>query len=226
MPTFIGSLDAVDPIPEATDPSLCRVSGYLKDVHGSPMRGWAFVLRYKYSPLAYSSTTLFMRERLPIKSDATGYVEFDLVRGAVLVLELPNFMTELYPRTLTVPDRASVSVVGFMFPYVETLTWDEPGPLALVEGEQFDVCLTGTRTDGTTVAVSPDAVTITTSDSAVVDVVSGSLYEAKLAGAATLSVTTYDHSVDTSYVDNDGNSVVFLELPAPTLPADISVTVT
>ena len=63
----------------ASAPDLCRISGYLKDLHGNPLPGVGLMFVNTYNPLGIATNTLLLQERTTVRSDKNGYVEFDLI---------------------------------------------------------------------------------------------------------------------------------------------------
>jgi hypothetical protein len=209
----------------ATDPDLCRVSGYLKNAQGTPLAGWGFVLRYCYAPLTMGTDTVLLQERLVLKTYAAGYVEFDLVRTSSLTLELPNLVTDVFAE-LKVPDAASVDLVAFLFPYVVTAEFDDASAIGVSVGEKFSVVVNGVLSNGEEVVLGGTDVELSSSNELVADVYGEGpfMYEALAAGTTVLSITSATQPV--LHKDRDEEALSFLGLPAITLgPATITVTV-
>lgn len=206
------------------NPDMCRISGYLINAMNQPLAGWAFVLRY-CSPLGLAAGTVVMQERMNIKADADGYVEFDLLRGAAVTAEMPNLLSWLNSATLKVPDLASLDLMAFLFPYIASVAWVDAGPLAISVDETFVIALEGTLTNGETVALTSGSLTIVSSNVAVVALTEGFTYRGVSAGSETLTVTAFDASVLELQQDQEGADLVFFDIPAPTLPAALSVVV-
>lgn len=210
----------------ATDPDLCRISGYLKNAHGQPLKGWSFVLRYCYSPMGIITDTLILQERLTIKADASGYVEFDLLRNSQVALELPNLLPWIHKK-LTVPDTASADLLDFLFPYLVSVEFCDTGPVSIVVGGGVTAKLEGTLSNGEVVTVPGSAATYVSSDPAVLTPAAPPSFRALSAGVATVTVTAVDRSKIDMNEDRAGEPLVFFTLPAVSLPAaPLSVTVT
>ncbi|HSG29906.1 MAG TPA: hypothetical protein VLA34_15600, partial [Candidatus Krumholzibacterium sp.] len=150
------------------NPDLCRISGYLINAQGQALKGWAFTLRYCYSPLGVDPGTIVLQERMTIKADKNGYVEFDLLRGAKVVAEFPNLLTVLNASPLTVPDAASADLLGFLFPYVVSVDWEDASPVVLGVDEAVTLSLLGTLSNGETVTMTASSVEISSSNEAVI----------------------------------------------------------
>jgi hypothetical protein len=216
-----------DPISTAvaTDPDLCRISGYLKNAHNQPLKGWSFVLRYCYIPMGLVSDTVILQERLPVKADANGYVEFDLIRGAQVSLELPNLLPWVYKK-LTVPDAPSSDLLDFLFPYLVSVEFCDTDPRVVAVGDNLDAAVEGTLSNGEVVDVPAGAATYEVSDLSVVSPAGVPNFRALSAGSATITVTAVDASRIDENADRGGEPLVFFSTPAVTLPvAPLSVTV-
>lgn len=213
------------PTATATDPSLCRISGYLKNAKGQPLAGAHFVLRYCYIPLGLSPDTLIQRERIAIRADREGYVEFDLIRGARLTLELPNLLFWVY-KELTVPDAASVELLEFLFPYLVSVDWVDPGPITIAVGETHNAKLIGTLSNGLTVDVPGSAATYDSSAPSVLTPAMPGFFRGLSAGVSSVTVTEVDRSAVDKNEDKAQEDLTFFTLPAVVLPAALSVTVT
>ena len=219
---------AGSPIPQASSPNpdMCRVSGYLINAQGQALKGWSFVLRYCYAPLGLYGGSIVLQERLTIKADAEGYVEFDLLRGAKLTIELPNLLIDLDTQELVVPDVASVDLLAFLFPYVVSVDWEDDTAVSIGVAERFTVGVVGTLSNGETVTFPSGGVTISVSNDSVVDLAEGFTYEGKAAGSATLTLDAVDVSTLELNRDREEASISFLNVPDPTIAASpLSVTV-
>jgi len=208
------------------DPDLCRISGYLINGHGQVLKGWAFVIRYCYAPLGLNGGSIVLQERLTIKADADGYVEFDLLRGAKVTVELPNLLVDLDTQELVVPDVASLDLLGFLFPYVVSVDWEDSTAVAISVDERFSVGVVGTLSNGETVTFPSGGVTITSSDENVVDLFESLTYQGMSAGSATLTLDAVDVSTLQINRDREEVNLTFLNVPDPTIAASpLSVTV-
>jgi hypothetical protein len=208
----------------ATDPDLCRVSGYLRNIHGNPLVGIELIIRHCYSPIAAVGDALYLQERLTVRTDANGYVEFDLLRKSKVYVEMPNLIQDYRP-TCIVPDASSIDLVDFVFPTVESLAWDDAGPLAVNVDEAFTVGLTGTLTNGETIAIIGAAVTLSSSNEVVVRKDTSLSFTALAVGVALISVDALDLDLLGLNAKSDGTVLVLLDVPTPSFPTDITVNV-
>ena len=208
----------------ASDPSLCRVSGYLRDIHGNVLVGEKLVVRHKYDPAVVGSDTIILSEYQEVLSDDNGQVEFDLYRGATVDIELPNRTMDLVREAL-VPDVASIDLVDLAFPRLASVAWDDTSPVAASVDERFDLTVTGTITDGSTLDVTGDC-TYVIDDETILQDMGGGSFLALLAGTTTVAVTEVDTDGMEIYQEPDGDVIARLDTPAITFPADITVNVT
>lgn len=208
----------------ASDPAVCRVSGFLKDIQNKPLKGEKLTIRHIYNPLAVSSDTLVLQEHMTVKSDGTGFITFDLLQGSKVRIELPNRVSDLV-RYVTVPAAASVSLVGLILPYLVSVAFDDGAALSKLVDEQFSIVLTGTFSDGTTDVVSA-AATWAIDDEDVLVRVDGNVFRALTAGTAVVSVTAISTATMEIYQEPNGDEIKRLDAPAVTLPTDLTVTVT
>lgn len=208
------------------DPDMCRISGYLINASAQPLKGWSFVLRYCYSPLGIAPGTVVLQERIAVKADEDGYVEFDLLRGAKVTAEMPNLLTLVNVDVLTVPDSASSDLLAFLYPFVESIDWEDDSALFIDVDERFTLSLVATLSNGETTTIPSSAVTVTSSNEAVVKKREGFTYFGVSAGSATLTVDAVDVSKLGINQTREETNLIFFEVPDPTLPAtSLSVTV-
>lgn len=209
----------------ATDPSLCRVSGYLKDMQGFPLKGVGLVIRNGYDPIAQAATTLFLGERVQPKTDRDGYVQFDLLRGSLVSVELPN---RLFDHTLQclVPDSASIDLIDFLFPHVVSVSWVTTSPAAVEVGEVIVVELEATLSNGEVIELTGESTTLVSSDDAILLKDSGFSFSGQSAGSVTLTVDEFDQTLLEGVLkEPDGTSIVIQDLVEPTLPSTITIVV-
>lgn len=213
--TVVGSLidTAVSP-----DPDMCRVSGYLRNAHNQALAGQSFVLRYCYIPMGIATTTLILQERLTIKADAAGYVEFDLLRGAKLSIELPNLLPWVY-QEITVPDSASADLIDIIFPYLVSVEFAEPNPESVSVGGLLAIYVNGTLSNGETIEkINSAALTIDIGDSGIFAKSEGNVYVGVSVGTTTLTISAVDVTKVDEITDRDGNDIILFDRPAVTLP--------
>ncbi len=202
----------------ATDPDLCRVSGYLRNAHNQPLAGYAFILRYCYLPMGIVTSTLVLQERLTIKADRNGYVEFDLIRGAKVTLELPNLLPWIY-QEVTIPDASSANLIDIIFPYLVSVEFAEPAAEDVQVGKYLTVYVNGTLSNGETIEkINNTALTIDIGDDSILGKSEGSSYIGLSVGSTTLTITDVDTTKVDEITDQEGNDIILFNRPAVILP--------
>jgi len=99
--------------PSSSD--LCTISGYLYDIHGSPLKGYKIVLRYINQPYVFGNDTIFSNEYQVVYSDSSGAVSFKLLQGAKVKVEINNLLLNI-DRVCTVPATSTEDLVAFVYP--------------------------------------------------------------------------------------------------------------
>lgn len=121
-------------LPQASNPNLCRASGYVKGPNGQPRRGIDIHFIPLFSPLLVGDDTV-LGERVAVRTDTTGFVSVDLYRNGKYEATVESH--ENIQRSIVVPDRASVNIGDLLFPVVELVEYSDP--LELNVGEALDV---------------------------------------------------------------------------------------
>jgi len=140
-------------LPTATDPRLCRASGFFKDPTGQPQAGLELEFINQFRPAVVDGYGV-LGAKVDIRTDEDGYVEIDLYRHAeyhVMVQGLEaaeecDTGAIVFDRDVVVPDRASMNLLDLLFPIVKEITWD-PATLTVAVGDTLDVVPTITATD-------------------------------------------------------------------------------
>jgi len=133
--------------PAATDPRLCRASGFFRDVTGSPKPWLDMHFISKFSPILLDGSGV-VSERQTTRTDETGYVQLDLIRCAQYAVTIQDF--EDTQRQINVPDSPKVNLPDLLFPAVASITFDPPPPYFLTIGTDLVVTPTVVTTDGRT----------------------------------------------------------------------------
>lgn len=123
-------------LPEAINPRLCRVSGYVRSPSGRPRKGLDIHVIQTYNPLVVDNQ-LILGERVAVRTDDQGYVEFDLWRTGHFDV-LAEGMEES-TRAVVVPDRASIGLSDLLFPYPKTVSFDPAGPWTMGVGDTLEL---------------------------------------------------------------------------------------
>lgn len=149
--------------PTATDPNMCRCSGFFKTISGSVYANLDIKIHSTQSPLIVDGD-LHAGSKIWGRTGADGYFEVDLIRGGEYRVFLESLETEW--REITVPDAPSVNFVSLIFPTVASISYD-PSSVSVAAGEYEDVTVTITDTAGNTLPFIDDDVILTVEDDAV-----------------------------------------------------------
>jgi len=122
--------------PIANDPRLCRCSGFFRDITGAfhPWLGMYFL--GQFSPILLEGAAV-LSERRSIRTNEDGYACIDLIRGACYEVTIEGFEDTL--RQVAVPDSPSANLPDLLFPVVEEVAFNPPGPYDLSVGEILEV---------------------------------------------------------------------------------------
>jgi len=183
-------------LPQATNPRLCRASGYIYGPNGIPRRGIDIHLIPCFNPLIVDGIGV-LGERVAIRTDNTGYASVDLFRFGKYLATVES--QENVQREIAVPDRSAVNLNDLLFPVVAVVEFDPVGPWTLGVGGSLVLVpelvasdfrtLTGTATEDVKYAVDDTSI-------ATVTVETGTLTLHGLsAGSTTLRVTRKDTSI-------------------------------
>ena len=172
----------------STPPSadLCRVSGYLTDPLGRPLKKFKIRIYSKDAPIV-TPNQMVIGETMDVASDDSGYVQFDLYKGAEVDIILGNRAEQRRP--VVAPDASTIDLLDLIFPYVASvqLALEET---SLEAGDSTVATVTGTLSDTRTLDVT--GFSTLSSSSEAVATVSGSGVTAVAAGDSTISVTEVD----------------------------------
>jgi hypothetical protein len=122
-----------DPLlPRSESPQYCRVTGYLKNLDGSPksnvLVGFRFndeTLSAKTPKVAFQGdlAELYASSYLEARSDESGTVSVNLPRSAKLEVYFAGEEDQCWP--FTVPDADAVNLAELMHPIPAVLDWDD-----------------------------------------------------------------------------------------------------
>jgi len=213
-------------ISPGTDPelNLCRVSGYLRDVGGVPLRGQAITVRHIYNPIGIAPDTLVLSERKVYRTDKDGYVQFDLLQGALVDFELPNRLADHVLHRL-VPSVVSIDLVDLFFPYILAIEFVTTTPQALEVGDTLTIAAVALLSNGETVVLASTSTTLESSDEEVLERTSGFLFTALTPGSILISMTDFDPEPLKLLLEPDGDAIYIQAQPALAFPDDIVVVV-
>ena len=126
------SIDAsVFTLPQAVDPNLCRLSGYVKWPDGRPKAGLNIHFIHRYNPLVVDGVGIF-GERVAMRSDSNGYLQIDLWRGGVYRAVVDGH--ENVGRDILVPLLPAANINYVLFPQIEEVIFTPPGPWVVPVG--------------------------------------------------------------------------------------------
>jgi hypothetical protein len=181
--------------PVATDPRLCRASGFFRRADGLPYSGLDVIFTPRFKPAIVDGDSV-MWGSINARTDEDGYLEIDLFRNgeySVLVETLEDC-----PREVVVPDAPSENLVDLLFPVVAQVTFD-PTSVSIAVGETAEVVPTVTGSDQRVLeGAAPADVEYTVDDETVasVSVQSDKIVITGLAaGTAQVDVSRLDESV-------------------------------
>lgn len=127
--------------PVATDPRLCRASGYFRDITGAPQRFLDIIFIGQFAPVLLEGAGV-LSERRAIRTDDKGFTCVDLIRCAIYTATVEGFEDIL--REVKVPDSPSVNLPDLLFPVVQSVSFSPAGPFNLLVGDLLDVVPTVT----------------------------------------------------------------------------------
>ena len=191
--------------PIATDPRLCRASGFFRDISGRPLANLDLhfiglcqnVDQPPMSPMIVDGDAVLQGGELVTRTDSNGYLQVDLYRSGEYGVLMQGFETDL--RSILVPDAPSVNLVNLLFPVVTSIVFN-PDPLTLSVDDVTDVDVTVLASDGQTLNIDDGDLLFTSSDTGVVSI---QVLNSKLrvvgvaAGTAEITATRADESIVT-----------------------------
>jgi hypothetical protein len=119
--------------PGATDPNLCRVSGYVLNVVGAPVGGITMYFMRTEKPMIMGNS-IIIPSKVYIRSDSDGYVEVELVRNGAYDFWVEGFDDVTY--RVKVPDYTSADITDLVWPYVASIVFD-PAAVTLAVDESY-----------------------------------------------------------------------------------------
>jgi len=207
---------------DSTTVNYCTISGFIKDISGNNLGGYAIRLRYIFKPYVFGADTLFLKEYQTIVADNTGKISFKLLQGSTVKVEIPGRTVD-YARECLVPSEDSLSLIAFLFPYAKSVTFTTATKTIAVN-ESYTPEGTVTLTDGTSLKL-PKGASFVSSNTSVAEV-SGSQIKGVSAGTATITVSSFDMDETEETVDGYKNSISRLNVPAITNTNNLTITVT
>lgn len=130
-------------LPIATDPRLCRCSGFFRDLDGSPKRYLDIHFIAQFNPILLDNDAVISEER-HARTDENGYLQIDLIQGAEysarvesLGSAMEDSSTEL--RCIKVPMQLSANLPDVLLPIVGKVVLTPAGPYTLAAGDTLEL---------------------------------------------------------------------------------------
>jgi hypothetical protein len=118
--------------PQSTDTRICIAAGIFRTPTGGIARGIDMHFIAKWSPILLDNSAI-MPERVTQRSNNNGYAEVPLIRFGQYNVTIEGM--EDYQRVISVPDAPAVNISNLLFPRVTVITFEEPGPYTVQQGE-------------------------------------------------------------------------------------------
>lgn len=183
-------------LPIAVDPLMCRVSGTIIAPNGAALPGVDVHFVHQHYPLI-SNRRIVSGERVSERTNRSGYIELDLIRGGTYIATLEAY--EDIPREVTVPDQAGVLLSDLLFPIPIQVVWDVAGPWTLADESQLVLTPEVVLSSGNTIeGTATDDLEYVIDDTAVASLSYTDTHitvNAHAAGSTTLRVSRRDTSV-------------------------------
>ena len=183
--------------PAATDPRLCRASGFFKDASGRARNDLDFIFVPLANPLIVDGDAV-VGYQVQGSTDSDGYFQVDLYRTGSYRATMESL--EDIVREITVPDASSVNLVHLLFPVVDTVEFSPTSATVAVDAT-VDVTVTITTTSGVVLDPTDADVLFSTNDS---DVATAQITDDGLlrimgrsAGSTTITATRADTTITT-----------------------------
>ena len=130
--------------PTATDPLLCRASGFIRDGSGRPKKGLDISFAPLFNPLVAGDQAV-LGERVDVRTNKDGFVELDLFRNGLYLAIVESH--ENIERQVAIPDRSSINISFLLFPVVVQVVYDPLPPYALSVGGSLELTPTVTASN-------------------------------------------------------------------------------
>jgi hypothetical protein len=129
--------------PVATDPRLCRASGFFRRADGEPYPNLDLIFTPRFKPAIVDGDSVMWGD-INIRTDDSGYAEIDLYRGGEYTVEVETLEDDL--RSIIVPDSSSENLVELLFTVVDQVIFD-PTSLIMAVGDEEEVVTTVVGSD-------------------------------------------------------------------------------
>ena len=122
-------------LPTATDPRLCRCSGFFRDLDGSAKQFLDIHVIGNFDPILLERAAVISEEK-HFRTDEKGYGQIDLIRGAEYSARVESIDGN-WLRCIRVPDLAGCNLPDLLLPIVERVVLTPEGPYDLAVGEEL-----------------------------------------------------------------------------------------
>ncbi len=201
----------------AVEPSTCVFSADFHEPDGRPSFRLPITCWLRTGPVWWDGN--WVDGRTVYKTDATGHVEFPLIKNLEYTVRIGNRSDITFQ--ITCPDADTADLFDYLLPRLVTITFVD-APYSVNVGDVLPITLLGTFSDGTTEDVS-SACTLSTADASVATV-SNQTLAGILAGSTTVSIAAV--AQDQLPVRKDMLQEVLLFYPEITYTTDTPKTVT
>lgn len=133
-------------LPVASDPRLCRCSGFFRSPDGSPQKYLDMHFYPEFSPVLLESAAVVPRV-MAIRTDDDGYAQIDLIRGGCYRVTIEGMENE--DRFIRVPDLSGANLPDVLYPVVTRVTFEEEGPYEILAGGEIELTPTVYDSAGT-----------------------------------------------------------------------------
>ncbi len=117
--TFLVKAHVTD-MPEAEDPTVCRISGYVRGLNGKPTKELRIAFGMCPDTAVLDGFIIAPQSTLEVHPDEDGYFEFDLLRGMKYTAYFPQleslFENEPASVLVVVPDLPALLIKDLLFP--------------------------------------------------------------------------------------------------------------
>jgi hypothetical protein len=120
--------------PQSTDTRICIAAGIFRTPTGGIARGIDMHFIAKWSPIILDGSAI-MPERVTQRTNNEGYAEVPLIRFGQYDVTIEGM--EDYQRCISVPNAPAVNIANLLFPVINLITFEEPGPYMIAVGEDL-----------------------------------------------------------------------------------------
>lgn len=131
--------------PTPLDARLCTAYGYFRDITGAPQSNVDIHFIAQFNPVWLDGAAV-LKERVIIRTDEKGYAQVNLIRNGQYSVTIQGEEDVL--RTISVPDAPNVNLADLIFPVVEKIVLNPPGPYTIRVGQELTVAVQVLASDG------------------------------------------------------------------------------